>query len=170
MILQHIIIPMFEESFKQGQTDDLIGGPPNPEHDSPTNIICVFVNKIIDSDHPFRNSVSWISSVIRQKGESQGGCFKKTKHTKLSKKLTFLTPDTLAQVCVSGGKKCLFFGKFGVLCFLETPALRFALLPYYRRYRVPLRIYRVIRKYKRFEQICLNLNWHFCIKLSDISI
>ena len=36
-------------------------------------------------------------------------------------------------MCVSGGKKCSFFGKFGVLCFLETPVLRFALLPYYRR-------------------------------------
>ena len=36
-------------------------------------------------------------------------------------------------VCVSGGKKCLFSGNFGVLCFLETPVLRFALLPYYRR-------------------------------------
>ena len=36
-------------------------------------------------------------------------------------------------VCVSGGKKCLFFGDFGVLCFLETPVLRFALLPYSRR-------------------------------------
>ena len=32
-----------------------------------------------------------------------------------------------------GGKKCSFFGKFGVLYFLETPVLRFALLPYYRR-------------------------------------
>ena len=32
------------------------------------------------------------------------------------------------------GKKCSFFGKFGVLCFLETPVLRFALLPYYRRF------------------------------------
>ena len=32
------------------------------------------------------------------------------------------------------GKKCLFFGNFGVLCILETPVLRFALLPYYRRY------------------------------------
>ena len=32
-----------------------------------------------------------------------------------------------------GGKKCSFFGKFGVLCFLETPVLRFALMPYYRR-------------------------------------
>ena len=37
-------------------------------------------------------------------------------------------------VCVSGGKKCLFFGNFSVLCFLETSVLRFTLLPYYQRY------------------------------------
>ena len=36
--------------------------------------------------------------------------------------------------CVSGGKNCSFFGKFGVLCLLETPVLRFVLLPYYRRF------------------------------------
>ena len=36
-------------------------------------------------------------------------------------------------MCVSGGKKCLFFGNFGVLCFLETPVLRFALLLDHRR-------------------------------------
>ena len=28
--------------------------------------------------------------------------------------------------------KCLIFGKFDVLCLLESPVLRFALLPYYR--------------------------------------
>ena len=39
---------------------------------------------------------------------------------------------THTHVCESGGKKCLFFGKLGVLCFLETPVLRFARLPYYR--------------------------------------
>ena len=33
----------------------------------------------------------------------------------------FLPPDTQTYVCVSWGKKCSFFGKFGVLCFLETP-------------------------------------------------
>ena len=38
-----------------------------------------------------------------------------------------------ANVGVSGGKKCSFLKKFGVLCFFETPVLRFALLPYYRR-------------------------------------
>ena len=59
----------------------------------------------------------YFSSVIRQKGESQNGCFKKTKHAKFSEKRTF-------------------FGKFGVLCFLETPVLRFALLPYYRLFNL----------------------------------
>ena len=34
------------------------------------------------------------SSVIRQKGESQNGCFKKAKHAEISKKQTFLPPDT----------------------------------------------------------------------------
>ena len=45
----------------------------------------------------------------------------------------FLPPDTHTYVCVSGGKKRSFFGKFGVLCILVTSVLRFALLPYYRR-------------------------------------
>ena len=34
-------------------------------------------------------------------------------------------------LCVSGGKKRSFLGKFDVFCFLETPVLRFTLLPYY---------------------------------------
>ena len=33
---------------------------------------------------------------------------------------------------ISEDKKCSFFGKFGQLCFLETPVLRFSLLPYCR--------------------------------------
>ena len=71
------------------------------------------------------------SSVIRQKGESQNGSFKKANTSKLSKNKHFLT--FLTCVCVSEGKKCLLFGNFGVLWFLETPVLRFALLPYSRR-------------------------------------
>ena len=34
------------------------------------------------------------------------------------------------------------FRKIGVLCFLETPVLRFALLPYYRRYLVEKTLYK----------------------------
>ena len=35
-----------------------------------------------------------------------------------------------AEFCVSGGKKCSFFKKIGLLCFLVTPVLGFAFLPY----------------------------------------
>ena len=45
--------------------------------------------------------------------------FKKAKHTKFSGKQTFLTPRP---------------PPFDVLCFLETPVLRFTILPYYRRH------------------------------------
>ena len=41
----------------------------------------------------------------------------------------FLPPDMHMYVCISGGKKCLFFRKFGMLCVLETPVFRSALLP-----------------------------------------
>ena len=74
------------------------------------------------------------SSVIRQKGESQNGSFKKTSRSNFPKTNYFLPPDTLTYVCTSGAKKCSFFGKFDLLCFFETPVLRFALLPYYRRF------------------------------------
>ena len=50
----------------------------------------------------------------------------------------FLPPDR-HDVCVSGGKKYSFFRKFGVLCFLETPILKFALLAYYQRCNVSYR-------------------------------
>ena len=76
-----------------------------------------------------------ISSVIRQKGESQNDCFKKKQTTpNFPKNEHFLPLDTHTYVCVSGGKKCSFFRKFGLLCFLETPVFRFAILPHYRRY------------------------------------
>ena len=39
----------------------------------------------------------------------------------------------IAVSCVSGGKKCSFFRKLDMLCFLETTVLRFAVLPYYRQ-------------------------------------
>ena len=58
---------------------------------------------------------------------------RKQSKPKFPKNKHFLPPDTHTYVCVSGGKKCLFFGNFGVLCFLETPVLRFALLPYSRQ-------------------------------------
>ena len=46
---------------------------------------------------------------------------------------SFLLQRTCAY---QGGKKYSFFGKFCMLCFLETPVLRFAFLLYYRRCQV----------------------------------
>ena len=77
------------------------------------------------------------SPVIRQKGESQNGYFKKTKLAKVSEKRTFLIPwyarSIFSRILAEYGecayqevKKCSFFGEFGVLCFFETPVLRFA--------------------------------------------
>ena len=45
----------------------------------------------------------------------------------------FLSLYMHTYVCVLGGKKRSFFGKFDVLYFLGTPILRLALLPYYRQ-------------------------------------
>ena len=73
------------------------------------------------------------SSVITQKGESQMGVTRKKITPNFPKNEHFLTPDTHRHVHVTGGKQCSFFGKFGVLCFLVTPGLSLALLPYYRR-------------------------------------
>ena len=64
-------------------------------------------------------------SVIRQKGESQNGGSKKARQI-FRKNERFLHPDTHRSVFISGGKKCLFFGKFGELCFLVTPFNHFA--------------------------------------------
>ena len=47
------------------------------------------------------NGDAWVNStVIRQKGKSQNGRYKKIKHTKFSVKRTFLRPDTHTYVCV----------------------------------------------------------------------
>ena len=85
------------------------------------------------------SSLSWVtnrelSSVIRQKTESQVEATWKQSTPKFLEKRTFLTP--WYDVCVSEGEKCLLLGKFGVLCFLNTSFLWFTLLPYYRDLKI----------------------------------
>ena len=81
------------------------------------------------------------SSVIRQRVNLETGVSRKQSTPYIPKNEHFLPHNTHMYVSISGGKKYSFFGKFSVLCFLEKPVLRFALLPYYRRnrraYRVP---------------------------------
>ena len=61
------------------------------------------------------------------------GVSRKQSMPNFPKNENFLPPGMHTYVCISGGKKCPFFGKFDFVCFLETPVLRFALLHYYRR-------------------------------------
>ena len=78
---------------------------------------------------------SMISTEINQKGECQNGCFKTTKHAKFSEKQTFLTPWYI-HTHTHTHTHTHSFSKFGVLCFLEKPILRFVLLLYYQRYQL----------------------------------
>ena len=92
--------------------------------------ICAFVRLYLNTlEYSYFVLLNLKTSVIRQKGEVTGKQsapnFPRNKH--------FLPPDTQTYVCLSVGKICLFFGKFGALCFLVTCILRFTLLPYYRR-------------------------------------
>ena len=57
----------------------------------------------------------------------------------------FLPSDTHTYVCVLGGKKCLLFGKFGVVYFLATTVFRFTFLPYSNKFRVMALTIRCIR-------------------------
>ena len=61
------------------------------------------------------------------------GVARKQSTLSFSKNEYFLPPDTHTYVYISRGNKYSFFGKFGGLCFLATPVLRFALLPFKRR-------------------------------------
>ena len=86
-------------------------------------------NLIMQCDH---RTLKPNSSVIRAslKTELTG----KQRTPDFLKNKNFLSTDTHTCVCVSGGKKCLFFRKFGDLCFLVNSVLRFAFLPHYRRF------------------------------------
>lgn len=111
MILQHIIIPMFEESFKQGQTNEIIGGPPDPEHDSPTNVISVFVNKVIDTE-PSATSDSvrilllqFSALLVEHAGAHVHDAANRKQGTKLKRLYIFAWPCLLSKQCVDPATK-----------------------------------------------------------------
>ena len=106
---------------------------------------------IINKSHPkvffFGKRANIKTGVSRRQSTSK---FPKNKH--------FLPPDTHTCVCVSGGKKCLFFGNFDVLCFLETPVSRFALFKLY--YQLQRIIIPPHCQYGLLKHVCL------CVKIT----
>ena len=72
------------------------------------------------------------SSVIRQKGQSQNGCFRKTKHVEFSEKRTFFYPLIRTGTCAYQGVKPVRFSEnLACFVFLKThfEVRPFALLP-----------------------------------------
>ena len=60
--------------------------------------------------------------------------FQENKARQIFWKTNISFPLIRTRTCAyQGARNVRFFGKFGVLWFLETPVLRFSLLPYYRR-------------------------------------
>jgi len=112
MVLQHIIIPMFEESFKKGETNELIGGPPNPDQDSPTNVISVFVNKVIDPEHPFATNDSvrilllqFSALLVEHAGPHIHDAANRKQGNKLKRLYIFAWPCLLSKQCVDPATK-----------------------------------------------------------------
>ena len=62
----------------------------------------------------------------KAKGRFSKRVFQEKKARQIFRKVNNYPLIRIRNVCVLGGKKCLFFGKFGMLCFLESPVLRFA--------------------------------------------
>ena len=72
-----------------------------------TLLISWFINFNISKPTQFNKSICTSKNVdVFTQGESPFKTF-----AKFSEKLTFSPPDTNTYVCVSGGKKCWFFGK-----------------------------------------------------------
>ena len=84
-----------------------------------------------------------LSLFIRQKGRIS----KRREQENKSRQIFWKT-----NIFYPGGKKCSFFRKFGVICFLVTSVLRFALLPYYRRFTFTL-LSMLLQWLRRFERL-----------------
>ena len=78
-------------------------------------------------------NIYWNRRQSRKRANLKTGVTRKPSTPNFSKNDHFLPPGPHTHTYISGGKKCSFFGKFGLLCFLVTPILRFTCLPYYRR-------------------------------------
>ena len=89
--------------------------------------------------HSFTNDlpIHWKSLIVSNKAKRkfQNRCHKKTKQAKFFRKTNISYPQIRTRTCTyQEVRKFPFSEKFGLLCFLVTPVLKFTLLSYYHRY------------------------------------
>ncbi|XP_065666832.1 transformation/transcription domain-associated protein isoform X3 [Hydra vulgaris] len=110
MILMHLVIPMFEDSFKKNETIELIGGPPCPEQDSPNNVISVFLNKVIDPEMAFPDSIRILllqlsALLVEHAGAHIHDVSNRKQGVKLKRLYIFAWPCLLSKQCVDPATK-----------------------------------------------------------------
>lgn len=113
-VLQYIIIPMFATSFEKGETEQLIGGPPEPDEDSPNNLISIFINDIIILKSPFKISDSvrifilQLSCLLLEQASAHiHDAANKRQGVKLKLLMTYAWPCLVANNCVDPATKYL---------------------------------------------------------------
>ena len=95
------------------------------------------------------------SSIVRQKGESQNDVSRK-KAPQIFRKTNISYPLIRTRTCpYQKVRKCSFFGKFDVLCVLETPIMRLAFLSYRWRFK--------IYDTKSYKRLLITFCERFCI-------
>ncbi|GIY45230.1 hypothetical protein CDAR_3781 [Caerostris darwini] len=111
-ILQYILIPSFAVAFERGEGERLIGGPPQPDQDLNENVMSVFINKVIDSDHPFRTSdavrillLQFSCLLVEQASPHIHDAANKRQGFKLRRLMTFAWPCLLVKSCVDPATK-----------------------------------------------------------------
>ncbi|XP_019648042.1 PREDICTED: transformation/transcription domain-associated protein-like [Branchiostoma belcheri] len=110
--LQHILIPMFSTAFQNGQGEKLIGGPPTPESDDETNLISVFINKVIDPENPYGHTdavrillLQFSALLVEQASPHIHDAANKRQGNKLRRLMTFAWPCLLPKNCVDPATK-----------------------------------------------------------------
>lgn len=106
-ILQYILIPCFSYSFDNGESEALIGSPAAPEHDSPDNVVSVFISRVIDPDNPFGNAdcvrillLQFSCLLVEQASPHIHDAANKRQGNKLRRLMTFAWPCLLGKNCV----------------------------------------------------------------------
>lgn len=111
-VLQQLLIPAFAAAFERGQGEALIGGPPQPERDSPDNVISVFINRVIDPENPFGTSdavrillLQFSCLLVEQASPHIHDAANKRQGIKLRRLMTFAWPCLLGKNCVDPATK-----------------------------------------------------------------
>ncbi|GFR25610.1 hypothetical protein TNCT_594364 [Trichonephila clavata] len=111
-ILQYILIPSFAVAFERGEGERLIGGPPAPDQDLNENVMSVFINKVIDSENPFRTSdavrillLQFSCLLVEQASPHIHDAANKRQGNKLRRLMTFAWPCLLTKNCVDPATK-----------------------------------------------------------------